>query len=100
MITSLRNDSSFTIPSPLQPAESIPSDSLITYAIAPDTGSLKLIDAAAAGKSYPRQVSSNAARDKIAVGRADEWIGRNIREAHRNREDRKVLSREGRSGRK
>jgi 6-phosphogluconolactonase (cycloisomerase 2 family) len=75
LLASLRKYSSFTIPSPLDPTATIPSDSLLTYAINPSSGALTLIDAVAAGGSSPKQFSLNKAGDKIAVSvQNDGWV--------------------------
>ncbi|KAH8663575.1 Lactonase, 7-bladed beta-propeller-domain-containing protein [Tricladium varicosporioides] len=75
LMTSLRNDSSFSIPSPTNPSsnQTISSDSLLTYSISPSTGLIDLVDEVAAGGSYPRQFSLNKGGDLVAV--AEQYDG-------------------------
>ena len=72
---SLRNDSSFSIPSPLNPTINIAADSLLTYSIAQHSGELKLVDAVAAGGSFPRQFSLNATGSQVAIAvQTNGWV--------------------------
>jgi 6-phosphogluconolactonase (cycloisomerase 2 family) len=75
LIASLRNDSSFNIPSPVNSSTTIPSDSLLTYAIDRNSGRLELVQAVPAGGSSPRQFSLNAAGDRVAVAvQTNGWV--------------------------
>lgn len=72
---SLRNDSSFSIPSPLDPDINIPADSLLTYSITQNSGEIKLVDAAAAGGSFPRQFSLNETGSQVAIAvQTNGWV--------------------------
>ena len=73
---SLRNDSYYRIPSPIDFTTTIPADSLLTFALAPQPGSPRLISATAAGGSFPRHFSLNAAGDRVAVAvQTNGWVG-------------------------
>ena len=75
LLASLRNDSSFTIPSPVTPNITIESDSLLTFSIDDLSGALTLTDAVPAGGSFPRQFSMNAAGNQIAVAvQTNGWV--------------------------
>ncbi len=53
----------------------IPSDSIFTYRIDPDTGALNLVESAAAVGSVPRHFSLNAQGDMIAiVSQRNGWV--------------------------
>lgn len=72
MTVSSRNEKSFTIPDPDRPSEdqdpeTAGSDSLITFAIDPQTGDLAFLQKFPAGGLIPRHFSFNKAGTLVAV---------------------------------
>lgn len=65
LVISNRGDNSFTTTA--ANGSTIPSDSLSTFSLQSD-GTLEFLQLAAAGGSFPRQFSLNAAGDLVAVG--------------------------------
>ena len=75
LLASLRDDNSFTIPSPLNSSQMITSDSLLSYEIDAMTGKVDLVQEAPAGGATPRQFALNKKGDLVAVAvQNDGWV--------------------------
>ncbi|KAK4495398.1 hypothetical protein PRZ48_013729 [Zasmidium cellare] len=66
LLISNRNDSSFSLPQPNGTV--IPSDSLSTFSLCPDSGNITFHQLWAAGGSFPRHFSLSATGNLVAVG--------------------------------
>jgi 6-phosphogluconolactonase (cycloisomerase 2 family) len=67
VIVSVRDDKAFKINSPIKHDQTIDSDSILSYRIDQNNGTLSLACETPAGGSSPRQFSLNRIGDRIAI---------------------------------